>query len=672
MTEPVPTVNNNLLASLLRLLNGFFNVVIKKDDDGQEVVDEAFDFEKDLEALFFFCFVWSMCCTVNGDGRKRFDAWLRTRMDHQCTGVTFPKSGLIYDYKWDWSAHCWVPWMNTIEPYQYNRDLSFAETIIPTSESVCYTFLLDILVQNKSHVLMTGPTGTGKTVNINRHLSGGMSDEYIPLCLTFSAQTSANQTQDTLDSKMEKRRKGVFGPPSGKHFIVFVDDLNMPKREEYFAQPPIELLRQWFTYGGWYDRKTLTFREIIDCIMVAAMGPPGGGRNPITPRMLRHYNIIGYTLTEAESMKTIFGTILANFIADGFESTLPQLCAPIVQATTDIYFTICTELLPTPSKSHYTFNMRDMGKVFQGMLMASSKTICQPDDLIRLWVHECRRVFKDRLVNGEDRAWFDGLVSEKVEGILNKPWEAVNGAAKYLVFGNLLEPDSKAYIHIEDENLLLETMIQYLDEHNAESKTPMNLKLFMDAIEHTARISRVIAQPMGNALLLGVGGSGRKSLSKLAAYVADFKLFQIEIAKGYGLNEWREDVKSCLLDAGVENRQVVFLFDDTQIVMEQMLEDVNGILNSGDVPNIYPPEDMEKIMSACRGDCVKRKIPTTKLNIFSQYIMRVKSNVHVIICMSPGTPIFRDRLRMFPALVNCCTIDWFSEWPDEVTLLTFV
>jgi len=107
--------------------------------------------------------------------------------------------------------------------------------MVPTVDSARNLFLMRLLMTNNFHVMCVGPTGTGKSQNAYDLLSNRMGESFQYIALTFSAQTSANQTQDTIDSKMEKRRKGFFGPPIGKRCIVFVDDLNMPKKEEYGA-----------------------------------------------------------------------------------------------------------------------------------------------------------------------------------------------------------------------------------------------------------------------------------------------------------------------------------------------------------------------------------------------------------------------------------------------------
>ena len=99
---------------------------------------------------------------------------------------------------------------------------------------------------------------------------------------------------------------------------------------------------------------------------------------------------------------------------------------------------------------------------------------------------------------------------------------------------------------------ILET---FLEEYNAESKKPMDLVLFMFATEHLTRIARVMSMPGGNALLVGMGGSGRQSLTRLAAFVLDFGIKQIELSKNYGVTEWRDDIRSVIKAAGLTTRQ---------------------------------------------------------------------------------------------------------------------
>jgi len=118
----------------------------------------------------------------------------------------------------------------------------------------------------------------------------------------------------------------------------------------------------------------------------------------------------------------------------------------------------------------------------------------------------------------------------------------------------------------------------------------------------------------------------------------------------------------------MEERQTVFLLSDTQITNEAFVEDVNNILNNGEIPNLYiATEDQSIIIEGMRE--VNKNVPAYKnmneQEIMSDFIQKSKSNVHVVLAMSPIGEDFKRRLRMFPSLVNCCTIDWFLPWPKE-------
>lgn len=167
-----------------------------------------------------------------------------------------------------------------------------------------------MLLLKNFHVLTLGPTGTGKSLNAYKLLINGLPESFQYISITFSAQTSANQTQDTIDGKMDKRRKGIYGPPLLKKCVIFVDDLNMPKKETYGAQPPIELIRQYLDHKGWYNRKDLQFMNLEDLQILGAMGPPGGGRTFITNRLIRHFNILAYTELPKDIILQIFGSLL--------------------------------------------------------------------------------------------------------------------------------------------------------------------------------------------------------------------------------------------------------------------------------------------------------------------------------------------------------------------------
>jgi len=235
--------------------------------------------------------------------------------------------------------------------------------------------------------------------------------------MVLSAQTTSGQVVETIFNQVEKRKRGVYGPAGGKKLVCVVDDLNMPKKETYGAQPPIELLRQYCDHSAWFIFKlNKEYIRIDDLVLFCAMGPPGGGRNFITARLKRHFNILTYTELEEEVIKSIFSKMVNSYLK-AFNQNVKDIIDPLLDTTLQIYNNIKIDLLPIPSKSHYLFNLRDISKVFMGTCSGNSKQINEGIMISRLWYHEMLRVFHDRLTTDEDRVYIKDKLHKSFEGL---------------------------------------------------------------------------------------------------------------------------------------------------------------------------------------------------------------------------------------------------------------
>ena len=208
-------------------------------------------------------------------------------------------------------------------------------------------------------VILTGESGVGKSVLVSNLLTDLKERKRISgINLNFSAQTKAKEVQLAIESKLVKKGKSVFGARTGEKYCIFIDDVNMPSLEFYGAQPCIELLRQLADLGGFYDRSKLFYKEVIDTTLLPVCAPPGGGRNQLSFRFLRQLLPIMFPTPSSGTAFKIFNSLLAPKCS---------FSEPIVLTTLAVFEKISTQLLPTPSKFQYIYNMRDIGKVIQNI-----------------------------------------------------------------------------------------------------------------------------------------------------------------------------------------------------------------------------------------------------------------------------------------------------------------
>uniref|UniRef100_A0A8C2ZK56 Dynein axonemal heavy chain 2 n=1 Tax=Cyclopterus lumpus TaxID=8103 RepID=A0A8C2ZK56_CYCLU len=653
--EQIPITELNGVTSLCRLYDA-----LATPSNGVNTSDTV-NLGTMVELWFIFSLIWSICASVDEDGRKRIDNFIR-----EMEG-TFPIKDTVYEYYVDTKNKTWASFEDKVpKGWRYNANAPFYKIIVPTVDTVRYNFLVMALVWSQYPVLLTGPVGTGKTL-VAQSVLQGLDNKWAALTVNMSSQTTTNNIQAIVESRIEKRTKGVFLPAGGKRLLWFLDDLNMPAHDLFGSQPPLELLRLWIDYGFWYDRQNQTLKFVKDMFLLASMGPPSGGRTHISGRLQSRFNLINMTFPHESQIRRIYSTMI-NQKLEGFKEEVKPIGEVLTQATLELYHAVTDCFLPTPVKTHYLFNLRDISKVFQGLLRAHPDFHDTKNNIARLWIHECFRVVSDRLVDHSDMKAFVALLEEKLGSLFDLTYHNICPNKQPPIFGDFLG-ESNVYEDLLDMKCLKTFMETQLEDYNlTPGVVPMSLVFFRDAINHITRVVRVISQLRGNMLLVGVGASGRQSLSKMAAFICEYEVFQVEVTKQYRKQEFREDIKKLCWLTGVANKPTVFLFNDTQIVVDSFLEDINNILSSGEVPNLYKQDEFVEVCNALSESARNNNVTETPDSLFSYLIERVRNNLHIVLCMSPVGKSFRNRILHYPALVNCTTIDWFCEWPKDALL----
>jgi len=684
--EPLPTSRIGMMAGFGNL----FQQLCKK----ARFSSDAEECKLQMERLFLYCLTWTIGGLLEPQDRVLFDEKLRKQAGPaQCPEVG--EGETMYEYFVDTSTLEWERWRPEAWEYPDTEVLDFSNLLVPTMDSTRAIFLLEALHVQKLPVLMIGGAGTAKTSVALMFFRTFDPEKRLLKRVNFSSATTPGMFQSTIESELDKRGGKSFGPPNGKKMTVFLDDVSMPLVNTWGDQPTLEIVRQLVETHGFcfLDKdKRGDVKHCEDLQYIAAMNHPGSGKNDIPNRAKRHFFVFNLILPDINSIDDIYGQMLRGRFSKGeFDNKTLRIVDTLTEATIEMWRLAKNNLLPTPAKFHYVFNMRELSRVFQGILLTPKDTIKTggiktptsdtPTMLLRLWKHECMRVFQDKLTNEKDKKWFEDTLEKVTAQQFGD--EAAAKAVEEAFFVDFLRDD----VYDEDEVLVekapkiyepggtlkdvRDVVTTFMTQHNVDNPSrSLELVLFEDALRHLIRISRLIGMPRGSALLVGVGGSGKQSLTRLAAYIARSVLFQISLTKTYNTASLMEDLRELYRQAGQLRQSVTFLFTDAEIKDEAFLEYINSVLMTGEVAGLFAKDEMLAMCADLRPFFIEERpeLAETPDNLKAFFTDCVRDNLHLVLCMSPVNVKFPDRARMFPGLISGTTIDWFLPWPEEALM----
>jgi dynein heavy chain len=337
--------------------------------------------------------------------------------------------------------------------------------------------------------------------------------------------------------------------------------------------------------------------------------------------------------------------------------------------------------------------LADIGRTIEGVLQLGIQETSDKSKYARLWVHESFRCFSDRIADEADQECFLKVLREAALSS-DIPIDDMDFSTDIPVFCTVMDqlpPYEKTYDEIADKERLRQIVENSLEELIRVEGKPVELVLFAYTIDHVLRISRIIQHPHGCAILVGCNSTGKRSLTRLASHMCGNRTVEFQTrSRGYGWASWREDIKELLMVCGRPKAcpQTCIISCDPASVRDEFLQDVHGLLNSGEVMCLWSPEEKAEIAEMIyevskeptratpdsedsgrsrrttpTSGGPEEKRPSWNSDGSARFVAACHERLRLVLMLAPSTDVMQQRLRQIPAILHHCTLDWFQAWP---------
>lgn len=605
-----------------------------------------------------------------------------------------------------------------------SEDIASPDIVISTVTTVRLEYLIRESLNvkemdwRKIHpLILCGPPGCGKSMMIAAALRD--VPNLSVASLSFSSETSSESILAALRGHTEISKRGngcyVLHPKvAGYRVVLFCDEVNLQKPDLYGTQSSIEFLRSLAEHNGFWHGSPGNWVTVEGLQVVAACNPEeDAGRHSISHRFLKSCHVVRVELPTSDDLKIIYGAFVQALLSK-VHHDLVSKASTVTSAMVEFFTENRKRFSPDqrgPLQSHYIYSPRELSRWIRGMKLLlnvdsrKSQTVLGGsvaysqrmwDLVISAFSYEARRIFCDRLLSEDDRLYAEARLSDVVAKHLQVGYETdvlelysswlstASGHGKRPRFESISDATKfrdliyqRLRVFAEEEGLGGSWMSGTTSDVITDASGMIDqFAVTDDVLTHLTRIERILSQSLGHAVLMGAPGTGKKTLARFAAWMLSMQVYQIHSHASYTEDDFADDLRGILRRAGVDGRQIMMIFDESNALESSFLEMMNSILACGEVPGLYSGEERVRLLEDLRTSGANNAT-STEHALYEKFVKRVRNNLHIVFTISTGCVRLPscgqngnlraggDISQRSPALYNRCTVDWIGDWTKQ-------
>ncbi|XP_044764010.1 dynein axonemal heavy chain 1-like [Coccinella septempunctata] len=624
-----------------------------------------------------------LTATLSSESSMKFDVFFKQLSKNQVPeyplpetiekiDVNVPTEGLFSEYFYIYKGRGTFKYTpDTLKNEKVMFKTYIDDVMVPTTDTQRTLSILDKHISNNFPVILTGPTGTAKTLCIKHFVNHVLErSKYTSIFLKFIPRLTSKRLQNGIQSNFLKNISFDCEKEVRKNLIV-IEDLNVVTLNRYKVSTVVEFLRQTLDYQFWYDTDSFEKIPMENLGFVATTGPQGGLYRNISKRLLKYFDIYKVNDVSDENLTRIFSNILqVEWRKNGFAADIALVTNSLANATLSVYEFCLDNFKTSPLKFSYSYNVWDFLKVLRGLFSLKKESADANKKIFnKLWMNECARVFGDRLLKLEERNKLYKELMIIYELQFKECFSETFNGIKYqeipdkINFGTIT-CNGERYEEMDYENLK-ERLEEFSRKYHL--STGIKLVLFKEVYPKIITISRLLSIENSHGLLLGVSGTGRKTLIDLASIVHNCKVFNPHISYLYDEKTWHNTFKQVLIHSGGGGKTTAMYLNEEHLIHQFILQDFNSFLQNGDIMDLFEIEEEPLVLNMVRLDaqCGNPNLNISSHDVYTFFIERCRRKLHIFFSLNCEPSTIEMRTQLFPSLVKYCTPIWFNEWSDE-------